>query len=174
VPAERVAELDAVNARLVDQLTKARESYQALEQRYDELERAKTAEEIAAIAPIGDTAAQIAALLDAAQIAVYRLDSTVKKVLPYELKGEGMPWPHVGDYAHDGVREAIDQGYLTDGDDGCVYVSDQWPDIEKAVDLLRDLQSLLRGLDDDGTRWFREIYRVPPDLRQGAVFDELF
>jgi hypothetical protein len=50
-----------------------------------------------------------------------------------------MPWPHVGDYAHDGVREAIDQGYLTDGDDGCVYVSDQWPDIEKAVDLLRDL-----------------------------------
>jgi hypothetical protein len=67
----------------------------------------------------------------------------------------------------------VDEGFLRDGEDGCVYVNEEWPDIETAVDTIRILQECLEGLSTEARRWFRATYGVPPDLTQAAVFARL-
>ena len=86
-----------------------------------------------------------------------------------------MPWPDAGSYDHQDVREAVDNGFLNDDDNGRVYVNQtDWPEIEIAVRALRDLQEVFDGLTRDEERWFRDTYKVPADLRQGAAFNRLF
>jgi hypothetical protein len=173
VPAERLREANEVNERLASEVAAARDENSTLQERYAELEAAKTVEEVAQLAPAGGVDAQIDQLMEAARETVRSLDHAVQKLVPYSIKGEGMPWPDLGDYAHTNVREAVDAGFLEDGGDGCVYLNEEWPNIEKALRAVNELQSTLRRLEGDEADWFRRKYEVPPDLRQGAVFDEL-
>jgi TIR domain len=173
VPAADLEELEKVNQELLESLAETRGELGESEKRFEELYAAKTTEEAAAVKRPGDLEGQIAELLTRAKAAVRKLTPGVRRSLPFQLKDEPAPWPDGGSYEHQYVREAVEAGFLVDGDEPFLDLNTQWPDIKSAVDALEELQRTFAELDEDGERWFIETYAVPPDLTQAAAFDEL-
>jgi TIR domain len=173
VPAEALEVEKQAAANLAAQLTKCRDELTALQQRYEDLKAAKTAEEVEALEPEAAISDEIERLIEAARAAVNSVSKITRDALPFALRGEGMPWPDAFSYEYENVRNEVDRGYLYDGDDGCVYPNVQWQDIKDALDALRELQKVLQSLTGEDEKWFARTYRVPADLSQTAVFDTL-
>lgn len=170
-------ELDSARAtieRLGQQVTEARDQLAASRQLVEDIKSAKTLEEIEELELPDETEEQIEYLIARVRDAVLRLDMSVRQVLPYAAKAQGMPWPDHGSWERTDIQAEVDKGYLNDGDDGYVYLNTDWPDIETAVDAVRDLQQRLQTFTQDDERRFRATYRVPADVSQTAVFHELF
>jgi hypothetical protein len=72
----------------------------------DEILAAKTLEdaEERARAVQGDMKQELEALIKEARAAVRNVPAAVADALPYELRGEDMPWPDAGSYDHADVR----------------------------------------------------------------------
>ena len=174
VPVEELEQAQSTIQTLGQQVTELRDRLAAEQDRYDKLREAKTREEVETLDIPGDLEGRVEHLLKAARSAARGLDADVKAVLPFALRGDGMPWPDRGSWEGQDVAKEVDKGFLIDGDDGRVYLNTEWPDIEEALDALRALHDLLRQLDPDEEKWFRREYGVPADLTQTAVFDELF
>ena len=168
VPAEALTEAERTRdqlgqqvVELTDQLTEAR----ALVQQAKE---AKTAEEIEALEPIGDTRERVETVLREATSAVGRVKKVVAKALPFDLRGEGMPWPE-GNYESDDAREAVADGFLKEAAMAC---STPMRNGRRLPTRWRRSRPRSRGamLDIDETDWFTKEFGAPPDLRQAAAF----
>jgi hypothetical protein len=173
VPVQELEEAETTIESLGNELAAARDEIRAAQTRFEELRAAKTAEEIEELSMPEDDRERIEQLLADAKEAVRAVRGPVGDVLPYELRGEGMPWPDSGSYELEDVRRVVDDGLLYDGEDGYVYLNTEWPKVRRAVDAVQAVQEQLRGLDADGEEWFTNTYDAPPDLRQGAAFREL-
>jgi TIR domain-containing protein len=171
--AEKYRELEKVNQHLAQQVATARGEVVDLRERFKELQESKTAEEAAAIIPSSGVEGEVNDLLQVAIEAVGKIGSAERRAIPYQLKGEGMPWPDAGTYDYESARQALDDGFFLDYEDGLLHLNFDWLEIEKAVAAVSALQDLLRNLGTDDEEWFRATYKVPPDLRQGAAFDRL-
>lgn len=173
IPLTRLEECEDVRQKLAQELAGERERYGALERRYAELEQAKTAEEVAALALPEGLEDRIEALRATARKTVRPLPHIVRRAFPFKLRDEGLPWGDGLAYDHEDIRIAIDKGFLVDRDDETVHLNPQWPEIEQGIAAVGALQECLDELDPDETKWFRDTYGVPPDLSQSAAFDEL-
>jgi hypothetical protein len=172
VPAEKVTEVEQTRDRLAEELSDTRDQLAEARDLFEKAKQATSLAEIEELEPPGELREQVEYALDEARTAVNRLDSIVAKALPYDLRGEGMPWPDAGEYESARVSKAVDEGYLRDGDDG-VYLNDDWPRVADARDKVRAAQDVLRSLNGEDEEWFVSKYNAPPDLRQGAAFKEL-
>jgi len=175
VPASELEVAQATIDSLGEHLSKARDEVEAERQRGDEIKRAKTLAEIEEIERSipSDIREQIVSLLATAGAAVYAVPTAVSDALPFELRGEGMPWPDYGSSEHDGIARQVDDGRLRDNGDNTVSVNREWPDVRKAAEAVEELQAALNHLDIDAEAWFLDKYGVPADLRQGAAFRKL-
>jgi hypothetical protein len=111
--------------------------------------------------------------VNAARAAISKLPRVVADALPYDLKGDDMPWPDRGDYDHAEVRRQADDGLLRDNDDGTVSLDTSFPIVRDAVDAVEELQNFLARLGGDDQEWFTREHGVPPDLGKGAAFKVL-
>ncbi len=131
VPAVDLEAEKAKNTALGAELTKLRDQVAAERGRGDAILAAKTAEEAVAVSLPDDDRERIDALIKEARSAVRRVKGAVSMVLPFYLRGEEMPWPDAGEYAHQEVVRAVEDGLLLDGGEGrTVLLNIDWPLVE--------------------------------------------
>lgn len=173
VSADELLKANATVENLGQQVVQLRDEVKAEKERFELLKAAKTADEIEEIELADDVQERLEQLLERARDAVNDLDRDVRPAIPFAMRSDGMPWPDKGSWEYTDVEKQVDKGYLTDGEDGRVYLNSDWPVVEAAIGAVRELQDHLLGMSVEEEKWFRDTYGVPADLSQTAVFDEL-
>jgi hypothetical protein len=167
-------ELDGARQALVD----SEKTRRTLETQVTELAGAKSAEDVAEILLPEDESERFAALCKAAAGAARRVDRIVIEALWYdEFSGDGgMPWPSAFDERDRDERahaEFRDRMLVENAKDLLVpnYDMADIADAYKAIDALRKF--LAEEISEAFDNWFREEYRMPPDLHSQRLFDQL-
>jgi TIR domain len=167
-------ELDGARQALVDSEARRR----TLETQVIELADAKSADDVAEILLPEDESERFAALCKAASGAARKVDRIVIEALWYAKFSDegGMPWPSTFDdrdrdeRAHAASR---DRTLVENASDLLVpnYDMADIADAYEAIDALR--QFLDDEISEAFENWFRDEFRMPPDLRSQRLFDQL-
>jgi hypothetical protein len=139
-----------------------------------DLKAAKDTTEVAAILAPRDAVEQFEQLLDDAQNAMKQVQPVVREAIRMQRVKGGLPVPSSSwdDYFEEAPK-AVDDGYLTDLDDGLLRPNADWPKIAKAVEAVNELGEFLELPPEDFHEWFVATYEVPPDLTMLQVMKAL-
>lgn len=100
-------------------------------------------------------------LVDAATKTMADFPCEVDKALFHHFRGEELEWPAVGYNDTDdrlrGIREAMEQEFLVEGDGG-VVVNDEDPLIRKALDALEKLKSFVADPSEEFAQYYANNY----------------
>jgi hypothetical protein len=148
-----------------------------LEERFEELKKAKTREEALEVALPKEEQARFEALRMAAQARLKKLPRVVRTAISYSLRSEEMPRPSRwdDDIGADEVARAERDGYLCDGAGDSVLPDTDVMAVADAVAAVRELQYFFDNeVSEEFDEGFKREHGAPPDLARGIVWDALF
>jgi hypothetical protein len=113
-------------------------------------------------------------LCSAAKKALAEVPVIVRVAIRYGLSGEELPWPGPGeDDRRTLVQSALDGGLLTETSNEQFVPNVVFGTVADASNAVLELQTFLDQPSDDFEGWFKDEYRMPPDLRKGEVWDKV-
>lgn len=146
-----------------------------LARRFEDLRRAKTREEAAAISVSDDEEALFKELRVRARDALGELPRVVRAAISFDIRSDEMPIPSRWDdeYGADEVAEALRSGHLYKGSGETVLPDSDIRSVEEALAAVGALQDFFMESSEEFDANFKERYGAPPDLKKGLVWEAL-
>lgn len=159
---EALGELEKENAQLKLDLTT--------------VSKLKNASEVAEARLPVEEQARFDALVAKTSSALKPLHSVVVDALWADRFSSGLPRPDWNDrYRAEDVDEAVNDGFLYEGDDGMLYADRAAGAVDRAVEQVDRLQTFLtEECSEEFFAWFKALYDFDPDLRKKQVWKQLF
>ena len=166
------AELDAARAALSEALDRVAE----LEEENDALAELKDEEEVAAVRLPRKEVEQFQFYAEDARDRLRDVSDAVEEALRYRTTSSALPWPdNNNDYnLYRSAEESVDDGTLSDNEDGTLSVNTGFTAVKKAAEAVDRLQDFFNGSSPEFDSWFTEEYDGPPDLSARLVWRALF
>jgi hypothetical protein len=171
-----VVQLEALKQESADKdaaLAASESVLRKLRDKFEELARAKTIDEVNQATLPEDRIERLKMLLEAVWTETDKLELPVTDVLWRQRRGVQSVWPSEDDDRYFArTMELVDDGFLLSRD-GVLTVNRRFPVIRRMVDALDRLDEFLATAGEDFEEWFMQIFDLPPDLWAKRVWDTL-
>lgn len=143
-------ELDKNYNESKDEIAKLVEELDKKDAIIEKLKKAKDAEQVKNVIEESlDDISKFEAHLELVKKSFLKLPSIVTEALFYHYKGEMLQWPGFGeDYRREAIKEAIDNDYLNDTEDGIEIINED-PRISKAIKALSKLENFVNKMESN-------------------------
>jgi hypothetical protein len=171
-----IAGLEALKQECADKdaaLAVSETDLRTLRDKFEELARAKTADEVRAATLPEDKVERLKMLLEAVWAETDKLDYPITDVLWRERRGVDSDWPaQDSDGYFASIKQAVDDGLLI-SDHGLLSVNRRFPVVRRVADAIDRLDELLTTAGGEFEEWFMRTFDLPPDLWAKRVWDKL-
>lgn len=150
--------------------------FKVLQDKFDDLKRAKTSDEILAATLPRDEEDQFNSLVSALKSGLEDVPRFVPDGIWYQIADKVWPISDLSRYDQEAIMPIVNDGYLDfDSEESTLTVSTDFPKVDAAVNAAAELDEFLslESRTEEFSLWFEDKYGVPMDLGKKACWNKV-